>query len=530
MYQARRVPFGKENYVDQRRTRAVEKVKDRRVSRQTGFFINRNIAPDLLSVSTDIKNAETKTVSRSEKLKKWKQEKEAFKKAEKAKEKPPFKCGAVHYKPPPVLGSECRRSERLKNNISNLSASAVKVAHVMPEILNRRKTVNKRQPIRINAPKKSFAPASRDFKESKQSFAPASHKFKAPDNLPKIKEEGTPPDVNATVQNADYSMIFPAQLSPWITKRKGSFGSRESESHSTCLVEKPVSVKKTPLKKSAELSKGTPDALRIILGKRLFEKSLTTPDVQEVKIKKLSPKCRTPILSEEDAACLQNFNSLYDGEMNRLDGVCSLWDNVLASDTCDGIPADMQDTIRTTVGQTRLLMREKLGQFKDLLKQFQAKTSKKSPVITSGDLQGFWDLVSIQVNDVDDKFRRLDQLKWNNWIACEEPKEAKVQPEVFRRRNVGSSNVKAKKPVAGKSSIKAYIAEQRRKLEEAKENAQLRMNENSPKSTNSPLLNLDSIATPKSLRSRSSVRLSARFLLPEQGVGVRSSPRLSGRK
>lgn len=34
---------------------------------------------------------------------------------------------------------------------------------------------------------------------------------------------------------------------------------------------------------------------------------------------------------------------------------------------------------------------------------------------TSGDLQGFWDMLMLQVNHIDQLFVEVDELKKNNW-------------------------------------------------------------------------------------------------------------------
>lgn len=64
--------------------------------------------------------------------------------------------------------------------------------------------------------------------------------------------------------------------------------------------------------------------------------------------------------------------------------------------------------IRTTIGQAQLLMKERFGQFTNLVDQAMNKTSKL-PIGVS-DLLGFWEMVAIQVEDVDRKFAALSPL------------------------------------------------------------------------------------------------------------------------
>lgn len=57
-------------------------------------------------------------------------------------------------------------------------------------------------------------------------------------------------------------------------------------------------------------------------------------------------------------------------------------------------------------GKTRLLLAEKFKQFEGLIDQSENNTSEKE--ISINDLQGFWDLVLIQVNEVKEIFRDLE--------------------------------------------------------------------------------------------------------------------------
>ncbi|RZF40421.1 hypothetical protein LSTR_LSTR011191 [Laodelphax striatellus] len=98
------------------------------------------------------------------------------------------------------------------------------------------------------------------------------------------------------------------------------------------------------------------------------------------------------------------FQVRLEEESHNLLVLCNRWQTVL--DSAGNIPKEMQDDIRRAVGQTKLLVNEKLKQFKDLLKKFQKGDGDES--ITPNDLEGFWELVLIQVNDVKGKFSRLE--------------------------------------------------------------------------------------------------------------------------
>lgn len=58
-----------------------------------------------------------------------------------------------------------------------------------------------------------------------------------------------------------------------------------------------------------------------------------------------------------------------------------------------GFPA--KDLVRTTIGQTRLLMAERFKQFEGLIDNCEFRRGEKETTCT--DLDGFWDMVNFQV-------------------------------------------------------------------------------------------------------------------------------------
>lgn len=65
-----------------------------------------------------------------------------------------------------------------------------------------------------------------------------------------------------------------------------------------------------------------------------------------------------------------------------------------------------------------MLINDKFEQFKDLINACNENTYDTK--ITLNDLQGFWDLVYIQVEDVVTKFNYLEKLKQNKWQVTDE--------------------------------------------------------------------------------------------------------------
>ena len=83
--------------------------------------------------------------------------------------------------------------------------------------------------------------------------------------------------------------------------------------------------------------------------------------------------------------------------------------------------------IRTTVCQAQLLMRQKLKQFIGLVGQAEHGGGEQPTKVE--DLQGFWDMVYFQVEDILKKFQGLEDLEKNNWKM-----EQALEPAAKKRK------------------------------------------------------------------------------------------------
>ena len=93
-------------------------------------------------------------------------------------------------------------------------------------------------------------------------------------------------------------------------------------------------------------------------------------------------------------------------------------------------PEDVQGDIRSACGLAKLLIDERFDQFNDLIRQAEEYIeSKEAPpplqqsvnkdeikVVLTSDLEGFWEMIEIQVKDVESKFEHLTKLKANNYV------------------------------------------------------------------------------------------------------------------
>ncbi|NXM65983.1 DLGP5 protein, partial [Serilophus lunatus] len=141
------------------------------------------------------------------------------------------------------------------------------------------------------------------------------------------------------------------------------------------------------------------------------------------------------------------FRNILQTETERLLSQCLQWDENLELD----IPEDVEDLIRTTVGQTRLLIGERFKQFEGLVDNCEFKQGEKETTCT--DLDGFWDMINFQIEDVNKKFDNLKKLQDNEWQPLDAPSKA-----VVKKKAVPSGVPKAKVEAAAKAAARGRLA------------------------------------------------------------------------
>ncbi|NXX71698.1 DLGP5 protein, partial [Spizella passerina] len=141
------------------------------------------------------------------------------------------------------------------------------------------------------------------------------------------------------------------------------------------------------------------------------------------------------------------FRNILRAETERLLSQCLQWEGNLELD----IPEDAKDLIRSTVGQTRLLIGERFKQFEGLVDNCEFKRGEKETTCT--DLDGFWDMVSFQIEDVNKKFDNLVKLQGNEWQPLDVPSKA-----VAKKKAVPAGMPKAKLEAAARAAARSRLA------------------------------------------------------------------------
>lgn len=135
-------------------------------------------------------------------------------------------------------------------------------------------------------------------------------------------------------------------------------------------------------------------------------------------------------------------------------GLLELADKAELDLNIETLPEDAKGVLRSTTGKARLLVSQKMQQFKGLCTNNITQVEGVAFPTTNEDLQGFWDMVMLQVDQVDNLFKELETLKANNWIE-----KKKIVDNVDRVGN----NVKSRKaPVVRVQSAAAEEARKKR--------------------------------------------------------------------
>ncbi|KAK1882020.1 Disks large-associated protein 5 [Dissostichus eleginoides] len=260
-----------------------------------------------------------------------------------------------------------------------------------------------------------------DAPPSLSSFAPMDFLFKAPTGLPSFKFDPLTPrsaDAFLTPRSAPSPLLSPASLF-------------QSSSPSTVEPE-------------AELSGPSPP-----------------------KSPRRSPPHTSPTIAPPTPGSLLEtkhdvsyFRSEMSKETDALSALCVVWEPKVEDES---IPEEMRDSIRTVVGQARLLMKQRFKQFGGLVDDCDLGRGEK--ITTCTDLQGFWDMVYYQVEDVYKKFEALKVAESQSWV--EEHKPPPRQRKAVKKPSAAPAKPAGTKAAGAKSRLFAVKAAMKAKQQAA---------------------------------------------------------------
>ncbi|XP_077406568.1 disks large-associated protein 5 isoform X2 [Vanacampus margaritifer] len=173
-----------------------------------------------------------------------------------------------------------------------------------------------------------------------------------------------------------------------------------------------------------------------------------------------SPTPKSPFETKHDVAY---FRSEMANETDRLTSLCAQWETRVDDKS---IPEETIGLICTTVGQARLLMKERFKQFSGLVDDCDLRRGEK--ITTCSDLQGFWDMVYFQVEDVYRKFDSLKEAEARGWAEEHKPPPPRQRKAVKKPAAAPAKPPAFKTGKSGLAALKAAMRAQKKAAEAAK--------------------------------------------------------------
>jgi hypothetical protein len=181
------------------------------------------------------------------------------------------------------------------------------------------------------------------------------------------------------------------------------------------------------------------------------------------------------------------FLDILNQERSRLLKMADDTDNelkLLQQNDSQELSEEVVGLLLSAIGKSRLLATKKMKQFEGLCYTNLNPPEGETFTTKDGDLQGFWDMMMLQVDDVDAAFAEVQKCRENGWAkpkppSPQQPKGAKLTKRPLSQATKNRSNVPIKKSAPTNSAAQQKREEQRKKLLELKRKQKAAMS-NSP--------------------------------------------------
>lgn len=484
-------------------------IKHRRSSRLTLLDNIRNLKCDSPAPLT---NAQQKSEHRRRQLELWKEQKEKQRKDAAKQKKKPFLTGVPHvpqkYVPPPPITipkpstfGRVTRSQSSKNNIKTKETKEIKTAISQsfvnsfapknasfrpPKIKNVEKVPSLAvlpkkakqlnitfNPILPNSAKDNKQTRSKTTaiietkpvqKPSERSKAKVTRAPKKNSKLSAAPSLGSSSEEEHTLHISPILTINNKQKSPLMLNSQAIKKTRKSLQKQSRLQtpEKPVPKSESSSEEKLR-SPETVDKVPMTPEQIVRDAVKNSPYVTKSRGKDNARKEMKEKLNEglldEDASDMDSvgcFRLQLASEIKRMTEMCETWEKISEQTI---LPDTVQEAVLSAVGQARLLMSQKLLQFSALVDSC-ANPQPNQPLVTPADLQGFWDMVFMQVENVDVRFKKLEELRSHGWVE-QQTAELEVKKKVVK-----ANTKKVVKSTGGPSRLREMIAAARKAKKE----------------------------------------------------------------
>ncbi|CAL8088067.1 unnamed protein product [Orchesella dallaii] len=171
-----------------------------------------------------------------------------------------------------------------------------------------------------------------------------------------------------------------------------------------------------------------------------------------------------------------NYNALFSNACAKLGSYSIEWTKILEEK--EERTEEVQGDLHSALGKVKLLLQSKLPQFGELLYSYLCQEMDPRPILPC-DLEGWWDVVSIQLEAIDKEFKGLTELKQNKWIKVSlPPTNSNSSSQESNDRSSGENQCNTNKPsvpirrtkptilakAQASGGLKAFLAKQRKIL------------------------------------------------------------------
>jgi len=424
------------------------------------------------------------TLSRREKLMKWLEQKRKVEEEKKKKAKPAFRAGGVVQHPYTAFSDKSLNNSKLSMSTSNLSALMNSSRRPQSKFTRSSSLSNFRIPQgktkdilgKIDESSNSFDPKVLEKDSRKASFVPENFQFTL--EMPPLMIE----ESNAAKELGDsksWTRVM-ADIVKGIKDKKSN--TKEEEDQGQDKVDHSPEVKLNEMKEDNEMNsrRASQGDKTKHANEMKIDKNESTEDTkmvddicdeaEPVKVHESHIDVKGDGIIEEDKIIadqdsdtenklkVQPFRDLLTKEMERLTKVCNDWEAKISNIPEGPSFEDIKGEVRSVVGQGRLIMAERFHQFSGLVDNCEFKRGEKET--TTEDLRGFWEMIFIQVEDVDKKFTNLAVVEANEWKPVQ-PKPPQIR--ISRPRACPkSTSGEPSKPKEASQGLKALIAARRK--------------------------------------------------------------------